>query len=55
MVRAIGQAGATPMIVLITGGASAASAVGGPTSGSSFATDTRVRVGRTQVEVLKLD
>jgi hypothetical protein len=39
MVRAIGQAGATPMIVLITGGASAASAVGGPTSGSSFATD----------------
>ena len=41
MVRAIGQAGATPMIVLITGGASAGSAVGGPTSGSSFTTDVQ--------------
>jgi hypothetical protein len=41
MVRAIGQAGATPMIVLITGGAFASSAVGGPTSGSSFATDVQ--------------
>jgi hypothetical protein len=39
MVRAIGQAGATPMVVLILGGASASASVGGPTSGSSFATD----------------
>ena len=39
MVRAIGQAGATPMIVLIMGGAAASSVPGGPTAGSSFATD----------------
>jgi len=39
MVRAIGQAGATPMIALILPGASASSVPGGPTAGSSFATD----------------
>jgi hypothetical protein len=39
MVRAIGQAGATPMIVLIMGGAAASSVPGGPTAGSSFTTD----------------